>query len=54
MQAICHQDGTVLVWKDNQPVYMASNNDSMEQMGTCQRFSQKEKSYLAAPQPQLI
>jgi hypothetical protein len=53
VQAMCHQDCTVLVWKDNQPVYMVSNHDSVEPMGTCQRYSPKEKAYLEVPQPKL-
>ena len=53
LQAIYHQDAMVLVWKDNQPVYMASNHDSVEPMGTCQRYSQKEKGYVAVHQPKL-
>jgi hypothetical protein len=53
VQSMYHQDCIVLVWKDNQPVYMASNHDSVEPMGTCQRYSQKEKAYLAVPQPKL-
>ena len=38
LHAMYHHDTTVLVWKDNQPVYMASNCDSVEPMGTCQRY----------------
>ncbi len=29
----------MLVWKGNQPVYMASNSDGVEPMGTSQRYS---------------
>lgn len=43
----------VLVWKDNQPVYMASNTDDVLPMGTCQRYSKREKKYIAVPQPNI-
>ena len=51
MEAVYHQDIMVMVWKDNQPVYMASNVDSVEPFGTCQRYSKKEKKYVDIPQP---
>jgi hypothetical protein len=54
LHAIYSMDTTVVVWKDNQPVYMASNCDSVEPMGTCQRYSKKEKKYVAVPQPNMI
>ncbi len=50
-QAVYTRDSAVLVWKDNQPVYMASNCDDIEPMGQCQRYSQKEKKYVGLPQP---
>jgi hypothetical protein len=53
VQAAYTQDATVVVWRDNQPVYMASNHESMEPMGSCQRYSQKERKYIAVPQPRL-
>lgn len=34
-----------------QPVYMASNCDSMEPMGVCQRYSAKDRCYMPYPQP---
>lgn len=52
-RAIYTQDSTVVLWVDNQPVYMASNCDAAEPFGTCQRYSKKEKRYLAVPQPSL-
>jgi hypothetical protein len=42
VEATYTQDATVVVWRDNQPVYMASNHESIEPMGSCQRYSQKE------------
>jgi hypothetical protein len=53
VEATYTQDATVVVWRDNQPVYMASNHESIEPMGSCQRYSQKEKAYIAVPQPKL-
>jgi hypothetical protein len=53
VQATYTQDATVVVWRDNQPVYMASNHERVEPMGSCQRYSQKEKCYIAVPQPKL-
>lgn len=53
MQAVFTQDSVVAVWKDNQPVYMASNCNSVELNGQCQRYSRKDKAYIAVPQPSL-
>jgi hypothetical protein len=52
-QAVYTTTNTVIVWKDNKPVYMASNCDGLEPMGTCQRFSKQEKGYIAVPQPSI-
>jgi hypothetical protein len=34
-QAVYTQDSMVMVWKDNQPVFMASNHEQVEPMGSC-------------------
>ena len=47
------QDKVVTVWKDNQPVYMASNCISAELSGTCKRYSKKDQEYVNIPQPDL-
>jgi hypothetical protein len=52
-QAVYSQDSTVILWKDNKPVYMASNFDQLEPMGSCQRYSKQEKGYVAIPQPSI-
>jgi len=53
LQAVYHQDMMVMVWKDNQPVYMASNHDDVDPMGTCKRYSQKDHGYIGVPQPKV-
>lgn len=53
VQAVYCKDSTVIVWKDNKPVFMASNFDQVEPVGQCQRFSQKEKKYVNVPQPNI-
>jgi hypothetical protein len=52
-RAVYTKDATVVVWKDNQPVYMASNCDPMEPMGECERYSAKDHAYMPYPQPYL-
>jgi hypothetical protein len=52
-KAVYTEDAVVLVWKDNQPVYMASNCDQVEPMGQCQRYNRTEKGYKPIPQPHL-
>lgn len=44
----------VAVWKDNQPVYMASNCDPMEPLQECHCYSQKESKYVSLPQPMVV
>ncbi len=44
-QAIYFKDMSVLMWKDNQPVYMASNCDEMEPLGHYKRYSAKEEKF---------
>lgn len=43
----------VVVWKDNQPVYMASNCEDVLPGQQCHRFSAKDKRYVLVPQPAL-
>lgn len=52
-QAIYTQDSIVVLWQDNQPVYMASNVDEVEPLGTCSRYSKKDRAYVDVPQPDL-
>jgi hypothetical protein len=52
-QATYTQDTTVMVWRDNQAVYMASNHDQLEPMGQCRRYSQKDRCYVSVPQPSI-
>jgi hypothetical protein len=35
-QADVTQDDTIMLWKDNKPVYMASNFEEEEPMGSCE------------------
>lgn len=44
---------TVVVWKDNQPVYMASNFEGPEPVGQASRYSGKDKKYIGVAQPHL-
>ncbi len=50
-KAVYCGDSTVVVWKDNQPVYMASNCDTPHPMGQCQRYCSTDKQYVPFPQP---
>jgi hypothetical protein len=52
--AVYTKDSAVIVWKDSQPVFLASNCDDLHPMGQCQRYSAKEKKYVPVPQPNLI
>lgn len=51
--AVYSMDSTIVLWMDNQAVYMASNVDAVEPLKTCQRYSKKEKKYVPLPQPNL-
>jgi hypothetical protein len=53
MQAIYTQDSVVVLWKDNKPVYMASNVVDMEPLKECRRYSKQDKGYIPIPQPQI-
>jgi hypothetical protein len=53
MKAVYTKDAVVTVWKDNKPVYMASNCDAVEPAAQCKRYNRKEKAYVALPQPKL-
>jgi len=50
-KAVYTEDKVVVVWKDNQPVYMASNCSSPELTAQCKRYSKKDKAYVNVPQP---
>lgn len=52
-RVIYTQDKTIVLWQDSQAVYMASNVDDVEPLGTCQRYSKKEKKYGPVSQPYL-
>ena len=39
------------VWRDSQPVYMASNFSGPDTVGTCQRFGGSGKGYISVPCP---
>jgi hypothetical protein len=52
-QAVYTQDSMVMVWKDNQPVFMASNHEQVEPMGSCRRYSKVNKTYVDVPQPNI-
>jgi DNA excision repair protein ERCC-6 len=54
MKAVYTKDSVVAVWKDNKPVYMASNCDAVEPVSQCKRYNRQEKGYVAIPQPLLI
>ena len=44
---------TLVVWRDNQPVYMASNFEGVEPVGEVTRFCGQQKKYIHIPQPLL-
>ena len=44
---------TLVVWRDNQPVYMASNFEGVEPVGEVTRFCGQQKKYIHIPQPHL-
>ena len=52
-KAVYTQDAMVAVWKDNKPVYMASNVDCLEPLSSCPMYSKKDKKYLDVPQPDI-
>jgi hypothetical protein len=52
-KAVFTEDAVVMVWKDNQPVYMASNCNGLDAVGQCQRYSRADKAYKPFPQPHL-
>lgn len=52
-KAVYTADMMVCVWKDNKPVYMASNVDELEPMGTCQRYSREQRKYMSVSQPSI-
>ena len=41
-----NNDVTLVVWKDNKPVYMASNKHGAETNSTCRRFSRADKKHI--------
>jgi len=47
------QDAVVSVWKDNQPVYMASNCANGELTSTCKRYSRVDRGYVNFTQPNM-
>lgn len=52
-QAVYSQDSAVILWRDNKPVYMASNFDELEPFSACQRYSKADKGYIDIPQPSI-
>jgi hypothetical protein len=44
-KAVYSEDVVVLVWMDNQAVYIASDCNQVEPMGQCQRYPRAEKLY---------
>jgi len=52
-KVIFSMDSNIVLWMDNQPVFMASNVDTVEPARTCQRYSKVEKKYVSLPQPNL-
>ena len=44
----------VTCWKDNKPVYIASNKYDGETRMSCRRYSQVEKTYMNIPLPTMI
>lgn len=42
------------VWKDNKPVYMASNKYGATSNLTCKRFCREKKSYIQVPIPAMV
>jgi DNA excision repair protein ERCC-6 len=52
-KAVFTEDAVVMVWKDNQPVYMASNCNGLDPVSQCQRYSRADKAYKPFPQPHL-
>ena len=44
---------TVVLWQENQPVYMVSNIDMAEPVGTCQCYSKQLREYITLSLPNL-
>ena len=53
-KAVYTTDMMVCVWKDNKPVYMASNVDDIVPYGNCERYSKEKKGYAAVSQPNVV
>lgn len=54
VKAVFSSDLMVATWKDNQPVFMASNVDAVDPLQECQRYSQKDGKYVVVPQPMVV
>ena len=48
-EAMYHEDQVLTVWKDNKPVFMASNKWDVEPFTTCRRFSRVQKTRVNVP-----
>jgi hypothetical protein len=40
-----------MLWKDNKPVYMASNFEEVEPMGSCETYNRQAMGYVAGHPP---
>lgn len=54
MKATYDDEICLTVWRDSQPVYIASNFCGLEPVGTCRRYGGKEKGYLEVPCPFIV
>ena len=54
MEATYNEDKTVCVWKDNKPVYVASNKYQVQPYKKAKRWSRVEKKYVEMQMPDLI
>jgi DNA excision repair protein ERCC-6 len=53
-QTVYRNDQVLCVWKDNKPVYMASNKYSSDSNLTCKRFCREQKSSIQVPIPVMV
>jgi hypothetical protein len=54
MDTVYQSDQVMVAWKDNQPVYMASNKFGAELGDPCRRFSRTEKKFVYVQCPVMI
>ena len=53
-EAVFNEDQVLTCWKDNKPVYIASNKYGMEPFTTCTRFNRTERRTIIIPVPSCV